>query len=177
VFDFETLDSLPTYGPMAIPFSASGHGTHREGFVIRVVPSNGRSWVGNFQPGYGPLTTALRHPNDRSLVVVAAGQAYIVDPETAVLDDSFGADLVSVLESQVPHTLVLVGFTRLKVLTATGLWTTPRLSWDGFADVRVDGSTVLGNAWEPGDDVFLPFTVDLVSRAVTGGSYPSEKIK
>jgi len=30
-----------------------------------------------------------------------------------------------------------------------------------------------GNAWEPGDDVYFPFVVDLVSRVATGGTYPS----
>jgi hypothetical protein len=173
VFDFEALGSLPPYGPSPVPFSATGQGTHQEGFVVRVVPADAAPWVGNFQGGWGPLTTALRHPNGRSVVVVAAGQAYVVDARTKSSEDTFGADLVSVLEIQEPPTLVFVGLTDLKVIQASGRWDTPRLSWDGFDKVRADGPLIVGEAWEPGDEVYFPFTVDLFSRAVSGGSYPS----
>lgn len=158
---------------LPVPFSATGQGTHREGFVVRVVPADGDPWVGNFQGGGGPLTTALRHPNGRSLVVVAAGQGYVVDASTRALEDKFGADLVSALEVQEPRTVVLVGLTDLKVIQGDGRWNTPRLSCDGFDNVHAEGQRIHGEAWEPGDDVYFPFTLDLVSRAVTGGSYPS----
>jgi hypothetical protein len=173
VFDFETLDSLPPYGPLPVPFTATGQGTHREGFVVRLVPDDGPPWVGNFQGGWGPLTRALRHPNGRSLVVIAAGQAYVIDAHTKAMEDEFGADLHSIIEIQEPPSLVFVGLTDLKVLQAAGRWNTRRLSWDGFDKVRAEGSRIVGEAWEPGDEVYFPFTVDLNTRAVTGGSYPS----
>jgi hypothetical protein len=106
--------------------------------------------------------------------VVAAGQAYVVHAGTAGLEDTFGADIGAVLETQVPRALVLVGSTDLKIIEAGGRWNTPRLSWDGFDGVHVEGSRILGEAWEPGDDVFQPFVVDLLSRRVEGGSYPRE---
>jgi hypothetical protein len=177
VFDFETLPSLPPYGPLPLQFSATGQGTHQEGFVVRVLPAGGAPWVGNFQGGWGSLTTVLRHPNGSSLVVVAAGQAYVVNAKSRGLEDQFGGDLVSALEAAEPRVIVIVGLTDLKILDVTGRWDTPRLSWDGFDKVRVEGSAVLGDAWEPGDEIYFPFRVDLRTREVSGGSFPLEVLR
>jgi hypothetical protein len=47
---FEILPGLPPYGPLPVQFSATGCGTHREGFVVQFDGSS-VPWVGNDQRG------------------------------------------------------------------------------------------------------------------------------
>src|SRR5437899_214164 len=78
----EVLPGLPAYGPMAEPFSATGRGKHREGLVLRFTSEAGESWVGNFQRSGNGIDYVVDHPNGSSIVVIAGGQAYTVDPES-----------------------------------------------------------------------------------------------
>ncbi len=82
---FEVIPGLPPYGPAALPFSVTGMGTHSEGYVIRFLPAAGDAWVGNFQPGETPLFKVIPHPNERWVVVIAGGEAYVVDAGTQTL--------------------------------------------------------------------------------------------
>ncbi len=50
-------------------------------------------------------------------------------------------------------------------------WRSRRISWDGMQDLRIENETVLGLAWSPIDDRHHPFSVDLRTGAVDGGSY------
>jgi hypothetical protein len=93
---WEVLEGLPVYGPMAVPFSATGQGTHREGLVVRFSPVTG-TWVGNFQRGLTSLDDVCAHPDGRHVVVVAGGTAYLVDVETRTLVAHFGAQIEQVL--------------------------------------------------------------------------------
>src|SRR3954464_10069656 len=77
---YEVLHGPPPYGPPAEPFTATGQGAHREGFVVRFTDDNGDQWVGNFQPGLGGIDAVLDHPDGYRAIVVASGQGYIVDP-------------------------------------------------------------------------------------------------
>jgi hypothetical protein len=63
---FEVLTGLPPYGPPAERFSATGQGTHREGFVVRFTDSRGRQWVGNFQAERTCTTPGLKGRAERA---------------------------------------------------------------------------------------------------------------
>ena len=80
---WEVLEGLPVYGPMAVPFSATGQGTHREGLVVRFSPVTG-TWVGNFQRGLTSLDDVCAHPDGRH--VVYAGRASGRSTELFVAD-------------------------------------------------------------------------------------------
>jgi len=82
---FEVLPGLSGVGPYPEQFSATGKGTHREGFVVRFHPHLSESWVGNFQSVLHGFTGVLLHPDGRTVIVVSGGQAYHVDPETRKL--------------------------------------------------------------------------------------------
>lgn len=170
---WEILDGLPVYGPMAEPFSATGEGTHREGFVVRFSPSTG-SWIGNFQRGFSSLNVVLAHPDARHVVVVAGGTAYIVEPDSHALVSHFGAlieEIVSVPE---------IGF----VLFGNGLWfealgpkgkvwRSRRISWDGMRNLVLAGEVIRGDAWAPEgpDGAWYPFELEVMTGAVRGGAY------
>jgi hypothetical protein len=61
---------------MAVPFSLSGQGLHREGLVVSFAAPSG-TWVGNFQRGDASLDEVLAHPDGQHVVVVAGGNAYV----------------------------------------------------------------------------------------------------
>jgi hypothetical protein len=64
---FELLAGLPGDGPYPEQFTVMG-GTHREGFVVRVIPDRASPWVGNIQPGYLAVTRVVPHPDGRTLL-------------------------------------------------------------------------------------------------------------
>ena len=52
------------------------------------------------------------------------------------------------------------------------LWRTRRLSWDGMMEVRVDGERIVGHAYDPMNDEWTPFAVEIATGEAFGGSYP-----
>lgn len=54
------------------------------------------------------------------------------------------------------------------------LWRTRRLSWDGMMEVRVDGERIVGNAYDPMNDEWTPFAVEIATGEAVGGSYPPD---
>jgi hypothetical protein len=52
--------------------------------------------------------------------------------------------------------------------------TTDRISWDGMAEIEIDGSFLRGRAYDPLTESSVPFEVDLLDATHTGGSYPRE---
>lgn len=53
------------------------------------------------------------------------------------------------------------------------LWRSQRISWDGMRNVVRQGLTVTGEAYDPtgGDRDWVPFSLDLKTGEVRGGSY------
>ena len=166
---FQVLPGLPGEGPYPEQFTTSG-GTHREGFVVRVWSDLGAPWVGNFQPGGGLLSRVLRHPNGRLLLVVSRGLVYPIDPETRKLA---GPTLDGIDDAyERTDLLVLVGFTDLTILgPADREWRTPRLAWDGFKNLRVEGPRLTGEGWDAVNDSWRRVEVDLVTHQVIGSAY------
>lgn len=147
---------------------------HSEGFVVRFLPATRDPWTGNFLPSFGQLTGIFAHPDDRRAVVVAGGQGYVVDIESACVTEEFGADLGEVFDVAEPRALVFAGYTSLDVITPTETWRSARVSWDGIANLRVRGTSVVGDGFDPLNDSWQAFDVDLSTHELTGGAYPKE---
>jgi len=161
------------YGPMALPFTATGQGTHSEGLVVRFHSSTG-VWVGNFQRGLSSLDQVLAHPDGRHVVVVAGGSAYVVDAENHSLVETFGAQIEHIFVVAA-NSLVLFGNGLwFEALGPSGTaWRSRRISWDGMRNVTVTGLVVRGEAYAPegAKGTWYPFEVDLPTGTVSGGSY------
>jgi hypothetical protein len=71
---FEILAGLPGDGPLPEYFGFETHGRYREGFVVRFFPSNGESWVGNFQSGITSLYRVCDGLALESVIVIAGGR-------------------------------------------------------------------------------------------------------
>ncbi len=167
------LDGLPPYGPMHEQFSATGQGTHREGFVVEFTPPDVPPWVGNFQRGMTSLDVVVASRGDTTVTVIAGGEAYVVDPSSRSCLRTFGGQIEHVFEFA-DRTVFSNGLWLEATDGERLLWKTRRLSWDGMMEVRVDGDRIVGNAYDPMNDEWTPFTVEVATGGAVGGSYPPD---
>jgi hypothetical protein len=114
----------------------------------------------------------LEHPDGRHLLVIAGGQGYIVDPNDRSKREYFGASIEVVLRVPELGTIVFGNGLWFESLGPDGWrWRTGRISWDGMRELRREGLELLGQAWSPLENCWLPFELDLRSGEFKGGSY------
>lgn len=140
-------------------------------------PPTEDDWVGVFGAGdYGGHAAAVNWEAQRALVI-AGGRGYLVDtaaktPVRRIARESLH-DAAWVPRREV---WVVVDDLRLFVLHAEGtfLWATGRISLDGIRRLRVSGDVVHAEAQTgagaASEDYWSPFTVNLETRAVQGGT-------
>lgn len=170
-FSFEVLDGLPATGDLPVQFSATGMGTHSQGFVVRFHSQvTDGSWVGNFQRGLSHFDQAIAHPNGTDVIVVAGGEVYVVDPESRALKENFGGTFTTIL-AVTERNLYIFGTTiDFEALGPEGrLWRSKRIALDGLRSVAVDGETLSGEAWCI-ESEWRPFSLDIRSGKHTGGA-------
>jgi hypothetical protein len=146
---------------------------HSEGLIVRFFPSTG-SWVGNFQRGLSSFDQVFAHPDGRHVVVVAGGTAYVIDQESHRLVEHFGAQIEQIVLVPVNGFVLLGNGLWFEALTPTGrAWRSRRISWDGMRDISMAGMVVRGEAYAPEGPhgTWYPFEVDVLTGAVSGGSY------
>lgn len=169
--EYEILPGLPPIGPLPSWFPAESVRTGREGFVVRFTTSSGRQWTGNFATGLGGVSDVLPHPDGTRLIVLAEGDAYVVDVEeesavaAGVISDAWAipgsADLLCSFQGLALYRLGPQGV----------VWHTRRLSWDGFRNIRLGADRAWGQAWSPLEDGRLhAFSVDLATGRSKGGA-------
>jgi hypothetical protein len=170
---FRILPGLPGTGPVPEQFSATGHGMHSEGFVVEFLPEQQPPWVGNFQRGLISYDAVWPLPNGKPVIVISGGQAYVIDPEERRLLATFGGQICTALPAPHANLLILGHLTYLEAWNSNAVqWKTPRISWDGIRDLKVEQDYVRGLAWSPIEDCQIPFSVDLKTGMVEGGAYP-----
>ena len=116
----------------------------------------------------------------KSVIVIASGQAYVVDPEERRLLTDLGGTLNMALAVPQTNLFVMGNGIWLEAWDNSEMrWRSRLISWDGMWDLRIENDKVGGSAWSPFDDHEYPFAVDLRTGAVEGGSYngPSESAR
>lgn len=172
---FEILPGLPPYGPMAISFTKTGAREHREGLVVRFYPTASEPWVGNFGGGMNACNVVLDHPNEAYVIVVAQGETCIVDPERRAVVDRMAWDTEQVISVPSLGSVIFRGFTDFTAVRADNSgWRSPRISWDGFRNVEVHETDLLGEAYSPVSDAWVPFRLDLLTGECADGIYEKE---
>ena len=162
-------DCLPT--DRCTDNSARAGKAHREGFVVEFRYDN-EVWVGNFQRGLSGFDATITHPDGRSVIVIAGGQGYVIDPRVQNAISTFGGGISSVADAH-PHRVVFSTLTEFSAYGAKGEeWRTRRLSWDGFRAIRVEGDTLNGEGWTPAGERWVAFSVDLSTGQAIGAAYP-----
>ena len=169
---FEKLPGLPPYGPMAHTF---GGPHHSEGLVVRFSSEAGEDWIGNFHGGYGRADEILEHPDRRRVIVLSCGQGYLVDPSAPEETATFGWDIHEFLSLPEFDAILFADDLGLETINKQGLWwRTPRISWDGIRNLKVDGATLYGEAFTPVGEMWAPFSVDLRTGDCTDGVYEAD---
>jgi hypothetical protein len=167
------LESLPPYGPMYIPVTSNGEPFYSEGFAVRFYKKDGTEWVANFKPGWTGLNAIYEFEGQLSILVIAGGTCYLMNPDEQTPKSTFGDWYETVIKT-LDGKLILQGLTDLTIIEPNGEhWNTERISWDGIKDLKLEGNLVSGLSFDPlnDKDKWVEFVVDLEKRNIKGGSY------
>ncbi len=173
---FELLDGLPPYGPMYVPISEDGGLFSYEGCVVRFIKSDGSAWVANFQPGWTGYSHIFEIPGTNKVFVIAGGKGYLMSPDQETPLKIFGSDITEMVPAGNKR-FVAAGNTDLVIINPDAtISLTKRISWDGLKDLVVAENIVSGLAFDPMNqpDEWQPFSYDLNTNILTGGSYGEE---
>lgn len=173
---FEILPGLPPYGPEAISVTIHDDREHREGLVVRFYPKASESWVANFFGDRGMACNAvLDHPNGTDVIVVAGGEASIVDPEVRGIRERIPGEIKGFMALPSLNSVLFWGFTDFSAIKAdNSRWLSPRISWDGLRNMQVHGTELAGEAYTPIEDAWVPFKLDLLTGHCADGIYANE---
>jgi len=167
---YEQLKSLPPYGPMYISVTDSDGPFYSEGLVIRFFKTGGTDWVANFKPGVTDLN--LLHELELGyLLVIAGGTCYIMLPDETKPVEVFGFNYRETLYASNGR-LILQDDIGLTIIEKNGEhWDSERISWDGFENLSMEGDIVVGLSFNAGAEEWNPFTYDINTQKLTGGSF------
>jgi hypothetical protein len=159
---YEILPGLPGVGPLPEQFTATGTGTHQEGFVVRFFLGSSESWIGNFQRGMGSLNDVFLHPNGRTIIVISSGQAYEINPTDRKLKGHFGACISCAIQDAPSQLLIFADLTHLWAFDDKGKrWESKRVSMDGIRNLKIERDSVLGESMDPASEKWNKFSVSL----------------
>jgi hypothetical protein len=148
----------------------------REGLVVEFVGGDGATWVGNFRPGLDGLDDVRWHPNGKQVLICSAGALWCADPASRAAKEIAHA-IFNIWELESGDLLLdNQGLAFLRLGRVGVVWQTHRVSWDGFQNMRLDAEQLVGEAWSPIEDRWLPFSVHLHTGRVDGGSYTGPKM-
>ncbi len=168
---FRICAGLPAYGSAPRPFSPTGQGLHREGFVVEFLPQTSESWIGNFQPGLTSYNAVFAQDAGKLHLVVASGQGYLIDTITGDVKADFGGFIERVDALHDIDALLFCNGVSFTLRRGTELlWSSPRLSWNGMRNIQILNGKITGEAWCY-DDTWDSFEVDLATGNASGGTY------
>ena len=174
---YEILDGLPTYGDMAVPIVSDSEVFVSEGYVVKFYKDNGSTWIANFPQGLGSLSFVKSIPNNNSILVVAGGDGYLMNPNHTKPIQEFNYFADTMVERDNGR-LILASLTDIMFLdeNAEIEWETGRVSWDGIKDLKLEGNILTGYAYDVGmydenndDNAWVKFTIDLETKEIEGG--------
>jgi len=174
---YEILDGLPIYGDMAVPIVSDSEVFVSEGYVVKFYKDNGSTWIANFPQGLGSLSFVKSIPNNNSILVVAGGDGYLMNPNHTKPIQEFNYFADTMVERDNGR-LILASLTDIMFLdeNAEIEWETGRVSWDGIKDLKLEGNILTGYAYDVGmydenndDNAWVKFTIDLETKEIEGG--------
>ena len=176
---FKILKGLPAYGPMYVPVTQVEKpyiSPYSEGLVIRFFKSDRTSWIANFNLGLTSYSAVFEFPSTDLTVVIAGGSGYVMNRNQTRPIVTFRTAIKTAILTE--QEVVAVDDTHLITVNSMGnIWTSDRISWDGIADLRLEGHTVFGLAHNPmheGDD-WVDFSLDLTTKQLIGVVFAAGK--
>jgi len=171
---YEKLEGLPSYGPMYIPISPKGDLFYSEGFVVRFFKSDGSDWVANFAYGWTDFSEIYEYPDRNTVMVIAGGTCYVINPDEEKQKFSFGVTIKSVIQSE-DKSLVCADNCHIFIFDNENgnLWYSDRISWDGIKDLEIKNNILHGKTYDPTNSFqeWGNFTLDIKTKKIVGGSY------
>ncbi|GAB3998390.1 hypothetical protein GCM10028807_45940 [Spirosoma daeguense] len=135
--------------------------------------SDNTSWVANFNLGWTSYNAVFDFPSTDITIVIAGGSGYVMNRNQTQPLATFGSSIkIAILTDQ--DEVIATNDTNLVVVNSKGqIWTSERISWDGIADLRLEGHTIFGLAYDPTNenDDWVDFSLDLTTKQLIGGSY------
>lgn len=167
---FEILPGLPASGPPALYFTERGR--FSEGLVVRFYPKRSEPWVGNFLCGFTKYNAVLDHPNGTDVVVIAGGDANVLDPENRQIRQYIAGHVDQTISVPSLGMVVFPNMTDFVAIDANNArWRSERISWDGFRNLEIIGNDLLGEAYSPLGDIWAPFKLDLLTGGCADSVY------
>ena len=171
---FEILNSLPTYGPMYISITENGGEYYQEGFVVRFYKDDKTDWVANFKPGINEFNKIFDFPLKNRIVIFAGGMCYVMNPNLEKPILIFGIAINNVFQSE-NGSLICVDSTGVEILDNTNgeLWTSERISIDGFKDLIFENEILIGKSFDPMNSLkeWSKFSLNIKTKEIKGGSF------
>lgn len=149
---------------------------NRGALLLDIKPANAANFLATCALGFTDPSLpsgihACPRPND--LLALAGGYAYLIDTQSP--EHSLHVPLrpvTQLLAAQEAGLILLAGFHSVAAIDAHGLrWQTARLSWEGITLTHADAHQLYGTGWNLHTDREVPFTVDLLTGAHTGGGF------
>ncbi len=168
---FKILEGLPATGDLPIQFSSTGMGMHSEGLVAEFwSESSNESWIGNFQRGNNLFDHAVQHPNLVDVLVIAGGEAYVVNPGGRTLQETFGGTFETIIAVPDQSLFILGTSVDFEALGSKGrARRSARIALDGITSMKLENGMLTGEAYTL-EDQWIPFTLDVASGEFTGGA-------
>lgn len=167
---FEILPGLPSSGPPALYFTERGK--FSEGLVVRFYPKQSEPWIGNFVGGPTKYNAVLDHPNGIDVIVVAGGDANVIDSENRQMRRHIAGHVDQTISVPSLGMVVFPNMTDFVAIAANNVeWRSQRISWDGFRNLKVLGNDLLGEAYTPLGDIWAPFKLDLLTGRCADSVY------
>ncbi|MDT0644919.1 hypothetical protein RM553_18925 [Zunongwangia sp. F363] len=171
---YEILKGLPPYGPMYIPISAENEPFYSEGYVVKFRKFNGEKWVANFRYGWTDYTNIFDFPEHTSIIVIAGGQGYIMNPDEKKPKMTFGLTINEVIQKEDGSLICSDGIHILFFDNKSGeYWRSGRISWDGIKELSLTGNKLKGQSYDPTNENqhWSPFELDMKTKELKGGSF------
>jgi hypothetical protein len=165
-YSIEEVGELPGTGESRVPVFYIPRPKNRpehEGLWLKIRSQNGKSWIGVFAFGSGPIIRVLSSPDPNRACVISFGAAYFVNSEQPGAYEEVSIKPVRDVRSVADHQLLLLGnFTSLAAYGRSGLvWRSPRLCWDDLKILNLTHDTVEGTGYDPINRGESRFAVDI----------------
>ncbi len=172
-YSCEPLEEIPGDGKLKRYFFPGDTTGGRDGVLVRVVPSEGESWLGTF--AFGALRTGidriLSMADPQKLCVIARGAGYVVSARMPMFWEPVKA--LPIVDARVALTAGVVVFANLTEMVAYGAeglrWRTRRLAWDGLKILEVTERSIVGEYWDMRQESMQKFEVALETGSQRGG--------
>jgi hypothetical protein len=160
---FEKLERVPQYDVLPI---LGGYGN---GYPVQFFKKDGSSWVANLPTGNGGCHAIIDYPEKDRIIVIAAGALYVICPEIQEILAIYDWDIQQIFQTD-DGKIVAASGTDIFIFNYEGLLWSQRVSCDGIIDLQLNGNLLSGLSFNTSLEQYVPFTINLGTKMVQGGS-------